>query len=108
MFNLFMLCLSLLIQPGQVKRVIDGDTFILYSVGVTDEERVRVLRVDAVELSDSLGPRARSFTQQWLARGPFTVNGCRRDSFGRILADVTRGTDTLSVQLVNAGLGVTR
>jgi endonuclease YncB( thermonuclease family) len=108
MFNLFMLCLSLLIQPGQVKRVIDGDTFSLYNVGVTDEERVRVLRVDAWEISDSLGPAAKAFTTQWLARGPFTVNGCKRDGFGRILADVTRGTDTLSVQLIKAGLGAPR
>lgn len=108
MLNLLMLCISLLIQPGQVKRVIDGDTFILYNVGVTDEERIRLLRVDAVELSDSLGPAAKAFTQQWLARGPFTINGCKRNGFGRILADVTRGTDTLSVQLINAGLGVPR
>lgn len=108
MFNLLMLCISLLIQPGQVKRVIDGDTFILYNVGITDEERIRLPKVDAAELSDSLGPAAKSFTQQWLARGPFNINGCKRDSFGRILAEVTRGTDTLSVQLVRAGLGVPR
>ena len=105
---LWVLCIGLVIQPGQVKRVIDGDTFILYNVGVTDEERVRVLRVDAAELGDSLGLKAKAFTVEWLAKGPFTIAGCKRDSFGRILADVTRGTDTLAVQLEKAGLGVRR
>lgn len=103
-----LLCLSLLLQPGAVKRVVDGDTFVLYAVGVTDEERVRVLGVDAAELREPLGPAARDFTAAWLRQGPFQADACRRDSFGRLLAVVTRGADTLAVDLVKAGLGVAR
>jgi|GEM_PF-5445707 len=103
-----LLCLSLILQPQAVKRTIDGDTFVLYSVGLTDEERVRLLGVDAVELRDSLGPEAKAFTEQWLARGPFKIDGCKRDSFGRILAVVTRGTDTLATALIKAELGAPR
>ena len=100
------LCLGLLLTPGHVKRVIDADTFILYHVGVPAEERVRVLGVDGIELRDSLGPAARMFTVEWLARGPFAVTACKRDSFGRLLGTVTRGPDTLAVDLIAVHLGV--
>ena len=108
LINWIVLCITMLVQPPQVKRVVDGDTFILYNVGVTDEERIRLLGVDAAELRDSLGPAARTFTEQWLVRGPFIISGCKRDSFGRILAEVTRGTDTLASELIRLKLGVPR
>jgi endonuclease YncB( thermonuclease family) len=101
-------CLAVQLGPGAVQRVIDGDTFVLYHVGVPPEERVRLLGVDAAELRDSLGTAARTFTETWLSRGPFTLFACRRDSFGRLLAVVTRGADTLAVDLIRAGLGVQR
>jgi endonuclease YncB( thermonuclease family) len=98
-------CLIVLLAPGSVARVIDGDTFILYHVGVPPEERVRVLGVNAVELRDTLGPAARTFAIEWLGRGPFALSTCRRDSFGRLLGIVTRGADTLAADLVRARLG---
>lgn len=101
-------CLTLLLSPSYVMRVVDADTFILHSVSVPPEERVRVLGVDAVELRDSLGPAARAFTQEWLARGPFWVQTCKRDSFGRLLGIVWRGPDTLATALINARLGEAR
>lgn len=103
-----LLCLLLLLPVGQVQRVIDGDTFVLYTVAVPPEEHVRILGVNAYELRDSLGPAARAFTVEWLKRGPFTIHGCRRDSFGRLLAAVYRGTDTLAADLLRAKLGVAR
>jgi micrococcal nuclease len=98
-------CLWLVLTPGHVQRVIDGDTFVLYSVGVPAEERVRVLGVNTPELRDTLGPAARAFAVEWLARGSFAVDACRRDSFGRLLAVVSRGSDTLATALINARLG---
>jgi len=108
MVNTLWLCLWLLIPSRQVARVVDGDTFDLYTVGVTNVERVRILGVDAAELRDSLGPAARDSTTVWLARGDFRLDACRRDSFGRLLAAVSRGADTLAVDLVHWGLGVPR
>lgn len=99
-------CLRMDVPPAAVTRTVDGDTFILWSVGVPPEERVRVLAVDAAELRDSLGPAARVFTIQWLAVGKFTLETCKRDSFGRLLATITRGSDTLAVDLIRRGLGV--
>lgn len=99
-------CLVVLLTPGYVQRTVDGDTFILYHIGVPAEERVRVLGVNAPELRDSLGPAAKAFTTEWLARGSFTLEACKRDSFGRLLALIYRGTDTLATDLIQANLGV--
>lgn len=100
-------CLGLLITPRQVARTLDGDTFALYAVGISTEEHVRILGVDTPELRDSLtqpAREARAFTQQWLARGDFTLYTCKRDSFGRLLAVISRGNDTLAVALTHAHL----
>lgn len=102
-------CLSLQLPSGAVKRVIDGDTFILYSVNVTGEDRVRILGVDAPETGS--GPAADSataYTRRWLATGDFTITACKRDSFGRLLAIVARGTSNLADELISHGWGVRR
>lgn len=96
----------MMVPVAQVSRVLDGDTFILYSVGVPPEERVRVLKVDAFEIRDSLGPAARDFTIRWIAQGPFLLDACKRDNFGRLLGQVSRRGDTLAKDLIAAGLGV--
>lgn len=101
-------CLTVQVLSNHVKRVIDGDTFILYSVGVPNEERVRVLGVDTPELGVSGADSARSYTIRWLTKGTFSIVACKRDSFGRYLATVTRGSDTLSVDLIRDGHGIPR
>src|SRR5512142_1845317 len=107
--NWILLCLSLLIQSNGVKRTIDGDTFVLYQVGLTDELHIRILGVNTPELrgADSLKARvARAYTADWLTHGAFTISGCNYDSFGRMLAVVYRGSDTLAVDLITHQLGV--
>jgi endonuclease YncB( thermonuclease family) len=97
-------CMALTVEAGQVKRVIDGDTYVLYTVGLTDEEHVRMLGGDAWELRDPLGPAARDSAALWLRRGAFTISSCRRDSFGRLLAWTVRNGDSLHVYLRERGL----
>ena len=127
-------CLSAVLPSAQVRRVVDGDTVDLYHLGVPPVERIRVLGVDAWDsyrqpkrsefasgaTGDSLYvaaytrwieheakvEAATKFTTAWLAAGQFTLTTCRRDSFGRPLAWVTRGSDSLHVALVIAGHGV--
>lgn len=102
-------CFSMLVPSQQVSRTLDGDTFALYTIGIPAEEHLRVLGVNTPEMRDSLttlSREARAFTRTWLAQGPFTITMCKRDSFGRYLATVSRGTDTLAVALIQAGLGV--
>jgi len=112
----FWMCWAIVIKPIDVLNVHDGDTFALAPVQIWPGiaaygERVRVLGVDTPELKDSLTTKARearTFTAQWIGQGPFALEGCKRDSFGRLLAIVYRGSDTLSVALIRAGLGVPR
>lgn len=104
-------CLHITIPAAQISNTHDGDTFTAYAFAVPPFEHVRVLGVDTPELKDSLTTKAREarvYTTAWLARGPVTLDACKRDSFGRYLAIVTRGADTLAVDLIAAGLGVKR
>ena len=99
MSNLLLLllaCLTLQLTPRYVSRVIDGDTFILFSIGVPPEERVRVLEIDTPERGQPGFDEARIFTANWLAAGNFTITACKRDSFGRLLATVTRNGESLA------------
>jgi len=107
---LALLCWTLQLTPSNVTRVIDGDTFVLNAVQVWPgvaaiNEKVRVRDVDTPELSEPLGKEAKQFTEQWLATAAFDLKVCRRDSFGRVLGEVTRsGSLSLSESLKKAGL----
>ena len=104
--TLLLLCLTMLVLPGHVKRILDGDTFALYSVGVINEERVRLLGVDTPEKHQPNYFQSMAFTKTWLGHGTSTLTACKRDSFGRLLGTVTRGTEDLGKQLIAAGLAV--
>lgn len=95
-------------------RVIDGDTLIadlsLWHT-ITSRETIRVLGVDSPELTGltkEAGLLAKAFTERWVAQGPFTVNSCKRDSFGRVLGIVFRDGQILADDLIAAGHGVKR
>ena len=98
------LCLTLTLQPGHVMRVIDGDTFVLWSLTVPPEERVRLLGVDTPELNQDKGPEAKVFTEAWLSRGPFRFMACKKDSFGRWLATLSREGANIADELRARGL----
>lgn len=101
-----LLCLTLTVLPGHVKRVHDGDTYFLYNIGVKNETAVRELGLNAPELRDSLGTVARDSTESWLRRGTYELEACDYDSFGRLLGISHRGGDTLSVWLIRLHLAV--
>lgn len=104
--SLLLLCLTFLLMPEAVQRVIDGDTFVLYHVGVPPEERVRLLGVDTPERNQPGFAEATAFTSAWLAKGPASLTACKRDSFGRLLVTVQRGDESLGQALLAAGLAV--
>lgn len=112
------LCWVVSAQPG---RVIDGDTFeaqVLAYPRLIVIERVRVLGVDTPEMkAATLGKAqaAKSYTDAWLtSAGKVTLGvGCGDappyDSFGRVLATVTRlDGRVLADDLIAAKHGVKR
>ena len=101
---------------GTVDRAVDGDTLsalIRVWPNVLLTERVRVLGVNTPELKGptlEAGRAAMAFSDRWVrdAGGrpaELRFRTCGRDSFGRLLADVYRGTDHLATDLIAAGHG---
>ena len=102
---------------GTVDRAVDGDTLsalIRVWPNLLTTERVRVLGVNTPELKGptlEAGRAAMAFSARWVrdAGGhpvELRFRTCGRDSFGRLLADVYRGTDHLATDLIAAGHGV--
>lgn len=100
-----LVCVAMQVTPGHVSRVLDGDTFALYHVGTPPEERVRILGVNTPERGQPGAAEATAFTKDWLARGPFDLTACKRDSFGRLLGSVTRNGESVAGELIDRGLG---
>jgi|FLYL01.1.fsa_nt_gi endonuclease YncB( thermonuclease family) len=101
----------------RIVRVVDGDTFDAevavrwLQITLTVRERVRVLGVDAWELRDGeRGQSARAFTARWLADAEgVSIRACDRDSFGRVLAEVTNARgERLAEALITGGHGIRR
>jgi len=109
--TIVVLCFTVMAEPG---RVVDGDTFdakLSIWLGLYSLDRIRVLGVDTPEMhGDTLAKatEAKIFTTAWLAKGDVTISACKRDSFGRLLGAVTRGSENLATELIKAGLGVPR
>lgn len=91
-------------------RAIDGDTFVAdidVWIGLKSRDRVRVVGINAPETKGATreaGLASWAFTTEWLALGDLTLFTCGKDSFGRILAEVTRGHTNLGNELVALGL----
>jgi micrococcal nuclease len=92
-------------------RTIDGDTFIATLpiwINTTTQETIRVLGIDTPEMKGATRPdaeKAKAHTQSWLDRGAFSIEACKRDSFGRVLGKVYRGDSVLADELIKERLG---
>lgn len=80
----------------------DGDT-----VALPDGERVRLVDLDTPELGRPGAEQARLFAAAFLASGGATLSPEQpgRDRYGRLLADVRVGEQSLTGALLDAGLG---
>jgi endonuclease YncB( thermonuclease family) len=91
---------------------IDGDTIearLAVFVNLVATERIRLLGVNAPERRKETMVQylqAKAFTGQWISGGPFTVETCKRDSFGRLLAYVRRGDVSLADELIKHNLAL--
>lgn len=100
--------------PSEVTKVYDGDSF---RVNIADvhpllgrEIYVRVRGVDTPEIrgscqaEKSAAKRAKAFTTRFLERsGELVLENVERDKYFRILADVRKGADYLSSELISSG-----
>jgi endonuclease YncB( thermonuclease family) len=111
---LVIICWTVVAQP---MRTVDGDTFyamLLPYPKMAITERVRVLGVNTPERKAPTmveADRAKAFTEAWLGGEAVTLGiACTGqapyDSFGRVLAVVTRDGKNLADDLIAAQLGV--
>jgi len=81
---------------AKVKRVIDGDTLLIYvdlgfSTFVTHTVRLRA--IDAPEINSILGRKAKNFVQDLIDQNPWVViKTYKDDKYGRFLVDVFTGS----------------
>jgi endonuclease YncB( thermonuclease family) len=82
-------------------RALDGDT-----VALADGRRVRLVSVDTPETGRPGAEAARAFSAAFLEAGPVRLKPADPplDRYGRLLADLRRGEQSLSLGLVDAGL----
>lgn len=89
-------------SPGvilRVSKVIDGDTIVL-----TDNRRVRLLGIDAPEITDCLGPQAQKALEKDLLNKTVTLDEVKMDSFQRTLASVYIDRKYMNAVPVELGL----
>ncbi|MBR3631575.1 MAG: thermonuclease family protein [Elusimicrobiaceae bacterium] len=104
------------LQNVSVASVYDGDTFKINlncSLAVYCEKvPVRVLGVDCPEIKGKtekekrLAKQAKTFTQNFLEKGPISLSNCQRDKYFRLLCDVTNSQgQNLAKELIKHNLG---
>ena len=90
-------------QTGKVVRIRDGDSIVVLDGGVQVE--VRLHGVDAPELGQAYGRRAKSFAGDLSFGRQVELDPRGKDAYGRTLAEVILpGGRSLNRELVSAGL----
>jgi micrococcal nuclease len=91
------------VPPQAVLKVIDGDTFRLFTFSYGSGIDIRVQNIDTPERKDPGYEEAKTFTSDWLMQGPFLVHTCGKQSITRIVAIVERNGQTLADALLLSG-----
>jgi len=97
-----------------VYRIIDGDTIDLLAcptmscvLGELAPTTVRLWKVDASEIGSDLGKRAADYLKDTIPPGTFVTYQYKdRDSFGRKVVVVYKGTTNINDQLIARGLAI--
>lgn len=87
---------------GKCVAVHDGDTIGVMHNGV--EEKIRVYGIDAPELHQDFGSRARQFTSDLVFGKIVTIEVKNRDRYGRTVGRVKIDDKDLSLELAKAGM----
>lgn len=98
-------CLTITVPPQAVVAQPDGDTFHVFAFQPGGLVKIRVEGVNTPERHEPGWQEAKTFTKQWLAQGPFTVQTCGKPTLDRIVGRVERDGATLAEALIAAGWG---
>ena len=92
--------------PGVVTHVSDGDTVWVQPLQGGEAHKVRLLGIDAPEICQPWGPQSRAALHAVLQGQVVEVRARTRDSYGRLLAQLTRQGNDVGAWMVGQGLCV--
>src|SRR3989338_10977292 len=87
-------------RRNKVTRVVDGDSF-----ETADSRRIRVLGIDAPELSNCMGPQAKDMLKILLEGKSVRLKDTVKDDYGRLLANVFAGRKFINKEIIAKGFG---
>ena len=87
---------------GLVKKIIDGDSIIVYAKNKTIE--VRLYGIDCPEYDQSFAKQAKKFVKSKINEKKIIVYPLYHDSYGRLVAVISHGGIVLNGEVVGAGL----
>ena len=88
---------------GVVRKVSDGDTFVLRTD--TGTYRIRLYAIDAPELKQNFGTESKKYLQSLIANDSVFVNVADIDRYDRIIGRVsTRQYTDISLQMICSGM----
>src|SRR3989344_6987615 len=87
-------------RRNKVTRVVDGDSF-----ETADSRRIRLLGIDAPELSNCMGPQAKDMLKILLEGKSVRLKDTVKDDYGRLLANVFAGGKFINKEIIASGLG---
>ena len=96
--NVYLLFLNL--SRNRVVRVIDGDSF-----ETKDDRRIRLLGVNAPELDDCMGIKARENLKIFIEGKTVKLRDLVKDDYGRVLANVFSGGKFINQEMIRLGMG---
>ncbi len=93
--------------PATLVRVVDGDTLrVDLELGadvILKNQAVRILGIDAPEMREPAGPRAKAAVEQFLKGKKLEVELHGKDKYGRWLGDVFADGQNVAVWMLKAG-----
>ena len=89
--------------PGIVTHVSDGDTVWVQPLQGGEAHKVRLLGIDAPEICQPWGPQSRAALHAALQGQVVEVRARTRDSYGRLLAQLTRQGNDVGAWMVGQG-----
>lgn len=89
--------------PGIVTHVSDGDTVWVQPLQGGEAHKVRLLGIDAPEICQPWGPQSRAALHAALQGQVVEVRARTRDSYGRLLAQLTRQGSDVGAWMVGQG-----
>jgi endonuclease YncB( thermonuclease family) len=91
------------VDPRAIMKVVDGDTFHVFTFDVPNVVKIRVIDAETPERGHAGYEEAKEFTQDWLNRGPFQAVTCGQVTFDRIAYMISRDGENLANALKEAG-----